>query len=296
MPQSPPVMEQIADNIYIETAYEGVNVGAVVTGQGIIAIDAPTYPRQARDWAIRLQTLSPRPVLFTILTDYHGDRILNARWLNAPIIAHQVTAEKLDHYIKRYPANLLENMAARNPYRSRESISGAIEKAAINFTDSFHLHKGGVHFQLLKAPGPTSGNLWVYLPAKGILFAGDTVTTGHHPLLLEPVSDQWLQTLQRLERWPGALHTVVPGRGAIPVETDTVPIRAYLQQMQERVRSHVAAGKAREETAVYIPEFLAMFPINELPLDWLRQQIKCSLDHIYDEIQLGQSNRESIVM
>lgn len=289
-------MEQIADNVYIETAYEGVNVGAVITGQGIIAIDAPTYPRQARDWAMRLQTLSPRPVIFTILTDYHSDRILNARWLHAPIIAHQVTAEKLDHYIKRYPANLLENMAARNPYRSREASSVSIEKAAIHFTGSFHLHKGGVHCQLLAAPGPTSGNLWIYLPAKSVLFAGDTVTTGHHPLLLEPVSDQWLQTLRRLESWPDAPHTIVPGRGEVQREYDTLPIRAYLQRMQERVRSHVGAGKAREETAVYIPEFLTMFPINELPLDWLRQQIKCSLDHIYDEIQLGQSNRESIVM
>ncbi|HRQ41163.1 MAG TPA: MBL fold metallo-hydrolase [Chloroflexota bacterium] len=280
-------MEQIAENIYIETAYEGVNVGAVITGQGIIAIDAPTYPRQARDWAMRLQTLSPRPVIFTILTDYHSDRILNARWLNAPIITHRVTAEKLDNYIKRYPANLLENMAARNPYRSREAMSGTVEKAAVSFTKSFHLHNGGVHLQLLAAPGPTSGNLWVHLPAKGILFTGDTFTTGQHPLLLEPVSHQWLQTLQRLDNWPHTLHAIVPGRGDLQTENSTAPICNYLQQMQAQVKSHVMEGKTREETAVYIPEFLELFPTDNLPLDWLRQQIKCSLDHIYDEIQLA---------
>lgn len=280
-------MEQIAENVYIETTYEGVNVGAVITSQGIIAIDAPTYPRQARDWAMRLQTISPRPVIFTILTDYHSDRVLNARWLNAPIIAHQVTAEKLAGYDKRYPSHLLENMAARNPYRSRELSSGAVEKAAINFTHSFHLHKGGVHLLLLAAPGPTSGNLWVYLPAKGILFAGDTLTTGQHPLLLEPISYQWLSTLQRLDGWAETLHTIVPGRGSVQVNPNSAPIRAYLLRMQERVRIHVAEGKTREDTAVYIPEFLELFPVGNLPRDWLRQQIKCSLDHIYDEIQLA---------
>lgn len=280
-------MEQIADNVYVETAHEGVNVAAIITSQGIIAIDAPTYPRQARDWAMRLQTISPRPVIFTILSDYQSDRILNARWLNAPIVAHQKTADKLISYDKRYPPHLLDSMAARNPRRSRELGSGVVEKAAISFTDSLHLYKGGVHIQLLAAPGPTSGNVWVYLPAKGILFTGDTFTTGWRPLLFEPISRQWLLTLARLEKWPETLHTIVPGRGEVQTACHVAPIRDYLHQMWERVSQHVTEGKTREETAVYIPEFLTFFPIDNLPLDWLRQQIKCSLDHIYDEIQLA---------
>ncbi len=287
-------MEQIAENVYVETTYEGVNVGAVMTSQGIIAIDAPTYPRQARDWAMRLQTLSPRPVIYTILTDYHSDRVLNARWLNAPIIAHQVTAEKLASYDRRYPTNLLENMVARNPYRSRELGSAVVEKATMVFSHSFHLYKGGVHLQLLAAPGPTSGNIWVYLSGKNVLFTGDTVTVGRHPLLLEPTSYQWLVTLARLTNWPNGLPIIVSGRGKSQIEDDLTPIRNYLQQMRERVMSHMMAGKTREDTAVYISEFLDMFPTNELPLEWLRQQIKCSLDHIYDEIQLAGRTLEDI--
>ncbi|HFQ94131.1 MAG TPA: hypothetical protein ENK32_08995, partial [Anaerolineae bacterium] len=76
-------MEQIANNIYVETNYEGVNVGAIVTPKGVIAIDAPSYTRQARDWAMRLNALHPKGIQYTILTDWHGDRILNTRWLNA---------------------------------------------------------------------------------------------------------------------------------------------------------------------------------------------------------------------
>lgn len=288
-------MERIAENIYVETTYEGVNVGAIITTQGIIAIDTPTYPRQARDWAMRLQSMAARPVIYTILTDYHSDRILNTRWLNAPVIAHQVTADKLVCYDKRYPANLLENMAARNPYRSRELASSVVEKAAISFTQSLHLHKGGVHIVLLAAPGPTAGNLWVYLPEKGILFTGDTFNHGQHPLLLEPISSQWLATLERLDTWPESLRTIVPGRGVVQTETNVSAVSGYLERMQLCMKGHVEGGQLRDETAVHVPEFLAMFPVDNLPIEWLRQQIRISLDHVYDEIQLaGQPNNRPV--
>ena len=55
-------MREIAENVFIETEYDGVNVGAVRTRRGIIAIDVPSYPRQARDWAMRLHTFTPREV------------------------------------------------------------------------------------------------------------------------------------------------------------------------------------------------------------------------------------------
>lgn len=281
-------MEQIAENVYVESAYEGINVGAVVTSQGIIAIDAPSYPRQARDWAVRLQTLTPRPILFVILTDYHGDRILNARWLNAPLITHQATANKLACYDKRYPANLLDNLIARNPLRGRELSSGPMEKAALSFSHKLHILKGGVQLRLLAAPGPTSGNIWVYLPGKAVLFTGDTVVTDYHPCLLENNSRLWLETLARLQAWPEPLQAIVPGRGQLANKEAVTAISAYLNQMRECVQSHLAQARPREDTAVYIAELLAMFPQNGLPVGWLHQQIKHSLDHVYDEIQLSQ--------
>jgi glyoxylase-like metal-dependent hydrolase (beta-lactamase superfamily II) len=284
-------MEQIAENVYVETSYEGVNVGAIVTNQGIIAIDSPSYPRQAREWAMRLHTVSLHPILFVILTDYHGERVLNARWLNAPVIAQQVTADKLASYDKRYPAHLLDNLAARNPQRGRELGNGPVERAAMSFSNDLHILKGGIQLWLLTAPGPTTGNTWVYLPSKGVLFAGDTVTTHCHPFLLEGTSRLWLETLQRLQTWPAPLQAVVPGRGPITRQECVVPMSAYLGQMRERVQCHIAEGKPREGTAVYISEFLLMFPPNGLPDEWLRQQIKQSLDHVYDEIQLGRNSK-----
>lgn len=83
-PPTPNLHERTGKNIFVETHYAGVNVGAILTYKGLIAVDVPTFPREARDWAIRLHRLNQYPLQFVILTDYSGDRTLNTRWLSAP--------------------------------------------------------------------------------------------------------------------------------------------------------------------------------------------------------------------
>lgn len=43
-------MQKITDSLYVETGYEGCNVGFVVTEDGIVMIDTPMSPRDAVDW------------------------------------------------------------------------------------------------------------------------------------------------------------------------------------------------------------------------------------------------------
>ena len=49
-------MNELGKNIFVETHYAGVNVGAILTYKGLIAVDVPTFPREARDWACLLYT------------------------------------------------------------------------------------------------------------------------------------------------------------------------------------------------------------------------------------------------
>jgi cyclase len=283
-------MQEIAENVFIETEYEGVNVGAIRTRRGIIAIDVPSYPRQARDWAMRLHTLTPRSVQYVILTDYHGDRILNARWLNAPIIAHEATADKLSSYDKRYPQPLLESLASRNPDLGRELSQSPVEHASLSFTNLMQMWKGGCEFQLFATPGPTAGSIGVYLPGSGMMFTGDAVVTNMPPLLHEADTAAWLQTINQLQNWPGRIHHIVPGRGEPCHLEELTAVANYIQTMRQRIQNHIAEQRPREEIHSYLLEFLNRYPSPSLPVDWLKKQIKFSLDRVYDEIQLANSN------
>lgn len=282
-------MEQLADRVYVETAYDGVNVGAILTQDGPIAIDVPSYPRDARDWATRLHTLNRRPVHFVVLTDCHGDRVLNTRWLIAPIIAHQATADRLSGYDKRYPQALLDSLLARNPIGGRLLSNSPVERVTLSFSQDLRLLKEECEVAFVAAPGPTPGNIWLYLPQTGILFAGDTITPGRHPLLAEANSEQWLATLERLKQWPEEIKIIVSGRGSLCDVSAVQPVCNYIEQMRARIQQHCLEKRVRADTATYVPEFLSMFPMNNAPAEWLERQIRLSLERVYDEIQLTQT-------
>jgi glyoxylase-like metal-dependent hydrolase (beta-lactamase superfamily II) len=280
-------MEQLAEGIFVETGYEGVNVGTIVTETGIVAIDAPTYPRDARDWAMRLHRLTPHPVINLILTDSHGDRILNTRWLNAPVIAHQATAQRLNSYDKRYPLALLESLLARNPACARDLNHNPVERPTLSFSHDLRIYQGGVEIVALAAPGPTAGNVWLFLPGSGVLFTGDTVVVDTHPSLAEADSGQWLATLERLAQW-SAVTTLVPGRGPVSDKSAVAPVAGYIRQMRDRLSEHVAENRPSGQTAALIPEFVNLFPTGDLPLKWVEQQVKLGLDRVYNEVKLAQ--------
>ena len=282
-------MNELAKNVFVETNYIGVNVGAILTYKGPIAVDTPTFPRDARDWAMRLHRLSQYPLQFVILTDYNGDRTMNTRWLSAPSITHTQTAVRLNSYDKRYPLAFSESLNTRYPDRGREFNATAVERPAISFGEKLALFKGNREVCLIAAPGPTAGNIWVYVPDTAVLFTGDTLVTNTHPLLIDGSCQQWLKSLDMLAHWPQPLQSIVPGRGPICDQDAIQPIHNFLSQMQERARHHWQTQQSREELSRYVPEFINQFPLGDLPNDWVKRQIRQSLERVYDEIKLEKS-------
>jgi glyoxylase-like metal-dependent hydrolase (beta-lactamase superfamily II) len=279
-------MEEVGDGIFVATEYEGINVGAIVTPEGIICIDVPSYPRDARHWASLLRRLSCYPIQFIILTDAHGDRILNTRWFNAPIITQQCTAEKLNSYDKRYPQFLLEMLIMRNPDGGRELSNSPVDRATISFTTEMALIRNGYDIVLQHAPGPTAGNSWVHIPQAGVLFAGDVIVNKTHPLLAEAWSNQWLGTLATLSDPATAVSTLIPGRGPLTDKAAAGPVIDYITRMHHCVTSHHQEKRPRDELSAYVPEFMDLFPLESWTREWVQRQIRLGLERVYDDVKL----------
>src|SRR5262252_2749388 len=88
-------MQKLAKDIYVESGFAGVTVGAVVTAEGIVCIDAPTHAADARRWRLKLAQLSEAPIQFVINLDHHRDRVVGSQWFEAPVIAHEATSDRL---------------------------------------------------------------------------------------------------------------------------------------------------------------------------------------------------------
>lgn len=275
-------MQNLAKDIFLETSYEGINVGAVVTNTGIICIDSPSYARDARDWAARLHRLSPYPIQQVILTDAHGDRVLHTRWLNAAIVAQRDAADVLNSYEKRYPQSIIDSLITRNPNRTRELNNGPVERPSMSFSDEILYYKSGHEINLIGAPGPSRGNSWVGLPRAGVLFAGDSLVVGQHPQLRAPVSAEWIANLKKLASLK-KYHTIVPGRGDIASLADIEGCIDYLQEMRDQVADILKDQRPIAQLERLVPHFLKRFPTQSLPLEWVKQQIRTSLNHVVDE-------------
>ena len=276
-------MNEIAEGIIVETEFEGVNVGVVITDDILIYIDAPTFPRDARFWSAQIERLFPGRVRFLILTDYNGDRILNSRWLQAPLICHKETAEKINGYDKRYPQYLLDSLRRRNPSASKELSSSPVDKASLSFDSRIIIHSASFDIFLDSKPGPTSGNIWVQIPEFRLIFSGDTVVCDQFPPLSEMCSHGWLRTLKEFNAYNSNDYRVIPGRGSITEPAAAGQMADFIRDMRQAVIKFIETDQPYEKIGEIAGRFMPMFPRAGLPEEWLAEDITQGLQRIYNE-------------
>ena len=69
-------MQRLRNNIYVEPGFHGVTVGAVATSEGLVCIDTPTLPADARKGRLQLAQLAAGNIIFSVNTDHNRDRVV----------------------------------------------------------------------------------------------------------------------------------------------------------------------------------------------------------------------------
>lgn len=276
-------MQQVAEGIYVETGYDGVNVGAVVTRRNVICVDSPSYPKDARHWTMRLRQISGAPLQFLVLLDHNGDRIINARWFNTRIITHHVSCEHLLSYDKKYPQTLLDDLVSRNPQAGRELNSAPVEHPDFSFTNSMQLLRDDMDIILRYAPGPTMGSIWVYLPQHAVLFTGDTVVNNTHPPLKQADLRQWRASLDFLEKAMPEVKIIVPGRGPVGDRSLIPSMISYLEKIEAAGREQASSG-SRDAMPDHVADILNHFTDQTVPLEWAQEQVRAGIDRVYNDL------------
>ncbi len=277
-------MKEIVKGIFVETEFDGVNVGAIQVEDELFCIDSPSFPRDARRWTTFLGSIHSKPARFLILTDCNGDRVLNVRWLNAPLIMHQHAAEQLGELKRRYPQEWLKSLSVRNPAAGKELSSSPVERVSLSFSKEMKIIGDGMTIVLRHEPGPTSASSWILIPERKILFAGDSIVVGTHPLIANMHSGQWIDSLHRLTALGDAIDVIVPGRGPLCDARSATPILEYLLQIRSTVQEHLDAGKLQESLSDYADDLVDYFPVGSLPIDWIKGQIVRGLERVYQEL------------
>lgn len=206
-------MQEIVKNIYIDDQFPGVTLGVIVTTRGLIQIDAPPSPEDARSWRASLMGIGGGLDRVLINMDAHPDRTLGARAMDCIVVAHEKTAHIFRTRPGTFKAQGEETGADWESIPGLGSVRWALPE--ISFSDQMALHWGNSPVLLEHHAGPASGSIWVHLPQEKILFVGDTVLKNQPPFLAGSNLKSWLESLDELSDPMYKGYTFISSRGGV---------------------------------------------------------------------------------
>ncbi|MBI4319337.1 MAG: MBL fold metallo-hydrolase [Chloroflexi bacterium] len=236
-------MLQISDSIFVETDFQGANVGAIVTAEGLVMIDAPFSPLDAVKWRAELDRQGQ--VIYLINTEHHMDHATCDCLFPGTVVATQWSRQALEQpgEAERARRRVEELWPECRPilasYRPR--------LPTITFSREMWLYLGGVALHLVATPGHTPGGLAVHFPQERVLFTGDNVVCRYGPAFRDALPREWFNSLDLIEALD--VEVIVPGHGPACDKSYVAEFRGELEGYMAEVRDAIARGLTREETA-----------------------------------------------
>ena len=226
-------MQEIEKNIFIEDQFPGVTLGVIVTPRGLIQIDAPPSPEDARSWRASLMSLGGGMERVLVNMDAHPDRTLGARSMDCTVIAHEKTAAIFRTRPGTFKAQGEETGADWESIPGLGSVRWAPPE--ISFSDKMILHWGDSPVFLEHRPGPSNGSIWVHMPEAKVLFIGDSVLKNQPPFLAGSNLKAWLGSLNTLMDTTFKGYTIVSSRGGV-VTTATIKAQYdFLKHVKDKL-------------------------------------------------------------
>ena len=233
-------MPKITDNVYAETGFRGCNPGFVVTKEGVVMIDTPQMPADARGW--RDEIAKYGPVRYLINTEPHGDHFTGNYFFEGTVIAHEGTREAIlsasvEQLKERLQQTAPENLSLIEGYSYRPPT--------ITLSQRLTLYVGNHTFQLIHLPGHTPYQVAVYIPEERVVFTSDNVFYRVQAFLHQALPYEWLNSLKRLEELEA--DVLVPGHGELCDRSYLPEMRDFIQAWIDAVTAAINQGMSLEE-------------------------------------------------
>ena len=238
------------------------NAGFVVTTEGVVVIDALASPRQAEALLRTIRRVTDRPIAWLVLTHHHPDHHFGA------VVLRKTGAKVIAHPDKRALASEGGEDALIADW---VRVVGLDAMRGFEFADtpdrpvtsSDTLRLGGRTIVVTHpGAGHSPGDLMVWLPEDGVLFAGDVLVEDGVSMIVDGNSDVLLGALDTVSALRPRL--VVPGHGAIPTSpADLVRrTRDYLTRLQQEMRTAVEKGVPMRRAMAGLPPADSIRPVS----------------------------------
>jgi glyoxylase-like metal-dependent hydrolase (beta-lactamase superfamily II) len=199
-----------------------VNAG-FIAGQSIsLIVDAGPSAMAAQSILGYARAVRPGNQILLVNTEGHLDHILgNCVFAEEgiEILGHgsiHRTASDFKECLHEFNAAILDPVRQRAAEQETFFSGTRVVNPHVAIHVETTLELGSIRAEILLAPGHTKSNLLIWIPAEGVLFAGDTVVSGYIPNLASGATDQWILWKNALNRILNLRPTIlVPGHGPV---------------------------------------------------------------------------------
>ncbi|MCC6502743.1 MAG: MBL fold metallo-hydrolase [Deltaproteobacteria bacterium] len=276
-----PELKMIAPGVFALVGGEGrANSGFVVTDDGVVVIDTQGPPELAMLLREKIKETTDKPVTHVLNTHYHGDHTFgNQYFAEAVIIAHENTRRAL----------IDKDEAHRTMFKKffgEDSLKGfSLTLPAVTFNDRMTLRVGGRTIELVH-PWPiahTDGDIFVWLPAERVVFAGDLLYNGRLPLLNDGGTAGALKALELITLTEASV--LVPGHGPVSVMGDVAGYRGFIEALRTEAGALIDRGALREEVVSQVKASGYS--------EWLmyKEWLPANAGKVFDELMAERKNR-----
>jgi glyoxylase-like metal-dependent hydrolase (beta-lactamase superfamily II) len=235
----------IGENGDIAAANRGFvgNSGFIVGPSGVVVIDTGPSYRHGQRMLEAIAQVTGKPVELVIITHavqefLFGNAAFDERGI--PILAHRETAKLM----KARCEHCLERL---RPVLGTELDGTRLILPGREIADSTTVTAGGRGLQLIYLGwASTPGDVAVFDPDSGVLFAGGMVSNDRIPDIRDSDFEGWQRALIQLRELKPAL--VVPGYGPVATVDAIAQTAGYLDALDSVVKSLYAASSSLLES------------------------------------------------
>jgi glyoxylase-like metal-dependent hydrolase (beta-lactamase superfamily II) len=252
-------LKRLAPNVYAVLGDSGKgaegrpNAGFVVTPGGVVAIGGVASPAQARAVIRTIRTRTSRPIRYLVLYAHHPDMMFGAiefKRAGARIVAHPDTRVLAaeggpDQMLADWDRVVgLQELLGFEYANTPDRPVAASDTLRLGGRTIVIFHPGAAH---------SAGDLVIWLPREGVLFAGDILLEDGGTMVVDGNSSALLRTLTFIDSL--APRVVVPGHGRIARDprTPTRMTREYITALRDSMRAEVARGTSMRRAVDALP-------------------------------------------
>jgi cyclase len=249
-------LQEVADGLYAYLQPDGSwgwsNAGLVVDGESTLLVDT-LYDLALTEQMLRaMRRAVPAAARIDTLVNTHanGDHCYgNQLVAGARIVASERTAEEMTELPPAAMAAIVEQAPAMGELGAFFlDCFGAFDFTGIElalpretFVGELTMRVGERELRLIEVgPAHTRGDTLVHAPAERVLFTGDILFAGAHPIAWAGPVSNWMAACERILAMD--VDVIVPGHGPLAGLDDVRELKAYFEYLYSEARARHAEG------------------------------------------------------